>query len=276
MGYVFRAEDAERYNNWFQSEPGLSASDIEKRLMLRLWAPTCAQRVLEVGCGTGIFLDWFSQMGHQVTGLDPSPAMLDIARHRLPRRIILNRGYAEHLPYDDNAFDTVSLITSLEFVDDAEQALREAVRVARSHVLLGVLNKYSVFVFRNAFKKIWKPSVFSNARLYSVPQLLRMSRAACSGQVPVHWQTCLTFPWRCCDMSGSSSGAGCSSVILSGSSSPCGSISPTLSGRSRNLFSPMYLPPWGALRRGPPAGASPATTGGTVQVRPPSIFSTGR
>ena len=196
MGYVFRVDDAERYNKWFQSEPGLSASDIEKELMLRLWAPSSPQRVLEVGCGTGIFLEWFAQLGHQVTGIDPSAPMLDIARRRLPRRVVLDRGYAEHLPYEDNAFDTVSLITTLEFVDDPVQALSEAVRVARSHVLLGVLNKYSYFVFRSAVRKMWKRSVFSNARLYSVPRLLHMSREVFSGQVPVHWGTCLTFPLK--------------------------------------------------------------------------------
>lgn len=196
MGYVFQLEDAEKYDNWFHSEPGRSASEIEKKLLFRLWAPSSSERVLEVGCGTGVFLNWIAQMGHQVTGIDASPPMLDIARSRLPRRIVLDRGYAEHLPYEDNAFDSVFLINTLEFADDPVQAFSEAVRVARSHVLLGVLNKYSFFLFQSAAQKLLKRSILRNARLFSVPQLLRMSRKVFSGPVPVHWRTCLTFPLK--------------------------------------------------------------------------------
>ena len=80
--------------------------------------PAGPKSVLEVGCGTGLFLEWFAQGGHQVTGLDPSPYMLNLARRRVPERVALDRGYAEDLPYEDNAFDTVALITTLEFVND--------------------------------------------------------------------------------------------------------------------------------------------------------------
>jgi SAM-dependent methyltransferase len=39
-------------------------------------------RVLDLGCGTGIFSVALAQRGHQVTGADPAVAMLQIARHR--------------------------------------------------------------------------------------------------------------------------------------------------------------------------------------------------
>ncbi len=144
MGYVFQFEDALHYDDWFTSEPGRTAAAIEQDLLARLWAPGAPQSVLEVGCGTGLFLEWFVRMGHQVTGLDPSPYMLNIARRLVPERVALDRGFAEELPYEDNAFDTVALITALEFVNDPHLALQEALRVARRQVLLGVLNKYSV------------------------------------------------------------------------------------------------------------------------------------
>jgi SAM-dependent methyltransferase len=37
-------------------------------------------RVLDIGCGTGILTDAYAARGHAVTGADPSPAMLTIAR----------------------------------------------------------------------------------------------------------------------------------------------------------------------------------------------------
>jgi len=39
------------------------------------------QTILDLGCGTGLLTKVLAQRGHQVTGVDPAPAMLEIARH---------------------------------------------------------------------------------------------------------------------------------------------------------------------------------------------------
>jgi ubiquinone/menaquinone biosynthesis C-methylase UbiE len=194
VGYVFQFEDALHYDEWFSSEPGQTAAAIEKELLHRLWSPKVPQTLLEVGCGTGQFLEWFAGGGHQVTGLDPSPYMLNIARRRLPQRIALDRGYAEDLPYEDNAFDTVALITALEFVNDPDRAVKEALRVARSHVIFGTLNKYSIITGQRCLSRLWKPSVYSHARFFSLLQLRQMISKALNGPVPIRWRTCLFFP----------------------------------------------------------------------------------
>jgi 2-polyprenyl-3-methyl-5-hydroxy-6-metoxy-1,4-benzoquinol methylase len=38
------------------------------------------RRILDLGCGTGILANAFAARGHVVTGVDPAPAMLDLAR----------------------------------------------------------------------------------------------------------------------------------------------------------------------------------------------------
>lgn len=194
MGYVFGLEDAQRYNDWFQSEPGRSASAIERDLLLRLWAPPAPQKVLDVGCGTGLLTKWLDLQGHLVTGIDPSLHMVDVARKHLPDHISLDRGYAEHLPYDDNAFDTVLLVTTLEFVDDPLQALREAFRVAHRSVLLGSLNKYSIQTWHHYLRRFWKSSVYDHARFFGIFELRALTEQALSGSVPVRWRTCFLFP----------------------------------------------------------------------------------
>lgn len=194
MGYVFSFQDALHYKRWSQSEPGRSAIELEKELLQRIWSPLSAQRVLEVGCGTGIFLEWLSRMGHQVTGLDPSPEMLNIAREAVPPRVSLDRGFAENLPYPDNFFDTVALITTLEFVDDPLLALQEACRVARSHVLIGSLNRYSLLTWKHCLENLWKPSIYRHARFYSILGLRGLVESTLSGPVPLRWRTCLTLP----------------------------------------------------------------------------------
>ncbi len=47
-----------------------------------LAAELSASSVVDIGCGTGVLACELARRGHQVTGVDPSPAMLDVARHR--------------------------------------------------------------------------------------------------------------------------------------------------------------------------------------------------
>jgi len=193
--YIFNTEDARHYNEWSQSELGQLVALVQKKLLLRLWSPSSSQRVLQVGCGTGIFLEWFAQLGHQVTGIDSSSAMLNIARLRLPPRILLEQGFPEDLPYEDNTFDTVVMMRVLEFVDDPVPALKEAFRVARRHVLLGALNKYSVISCRHYLERFWKASIFNHARFFSVFELRSLVEDVMAGPVPHSWGTCLSLPY---------------------------------------------------------------------------------
>jgi len=194
VGYTFGYEDSLRYRDWFRSEPGRTALAVEKELLARLWAPSCPQRVLEVGCGTGVFSEWFAQQGHRVTGIDPSPYMLQIARSQLPWNIHFHKGCAEHLPFDDNAFDMVALITTLEFVEDPVTALTEALRVARRTVLLGVLNRYSLITLERWIEACWRPTVYRYARFFSIPDLRHMMEEILRGPVRLRWRTCLSLP----------------------------------------------------------------------------------
>jgi SAM-dependent methyltransferase len=40
------------------------------------------ERILDVGCGTGLICNAYAALGHNVTGVDPAPAMLEIARQK--------------------------------------------------------------------------------------------------------------------------------------------------------------------------------------------------
>jgi SAM-dependent methyltransferase len=103
------------------------------------------QKLLEVGCGPGRFLQFFWESGFDVSGLDASPAMLELARDRLGHRAELHVGQAEHLPFADKEFDVVALLTLLEFCPDPHQVMREALRVARKALLVTFLNKHSLY-----------------------------------------------------------------------------------------------------------------------------------
>jgi SAM-dependent methyltransferase len=86
--------------------------------------------VLDVGCGTGAFLRAAADHGAIACGLDAAPALLAIARDRVPEADICH-GDLMHLPYVDDAFDAVTGFNAFFFADDMVAALREAGRVAK-------------------------------------------------------------------------------------------------------------------------------------------------
>ncbi len=68
---------------------------------LRRVALEPGQRVLDVGCGVGGFLQLVAERGAQPFGLDASEALIEFARRRLPAAE-LRVGEMEALPYDDD------------------------------------------------------------------------------------------------------------------------------------------------------------------------------
>src|SRR5688572_11407929 len=73
--------------------------------------------VLEVGCGTGHWLQALQMSGSYVTGLDFSAKMLARAQKRLPE-IDLIRGRANYLPWSTASFDRVFCINAIHHFPD--------------------------------------------------------------------------------------------------------------------------------------------------------------
>ena len=91
-----------------------------------------AGRFLDVACGTGVLLEQlFSRFGdaRAFAGIDVAPAMLRVARGRLPLRVGLAVGEAERLPVASSCFDLVLSMNAWHCFRRPEQALREAHRV---------------------------------------------------------------------------------------------------------------------------------------------------
>jgi len=190
---VFDEDAAGSYDHWLETPAGRYMDTREKKLITDLLAPKPGERVLDVGCGTGHHLLFFREKGCSVTGVEPSGAMLDAARLKLQDGAELKSGWAEDLPFSDNEFDIVTLITTLEFCRDPEAALQEAIRVSRDKVFLGVLNKYSILGACRKVKGRFQSSVYTDARFYGIPELLSMIRAIL-GPVRIRWGSVIFLP----------------------------------------------------------------------------------
>jgi SAM-dependent methyltransferase len=193
MGYIFRFNDALEYDGWYQNPKSRFAADLQDQLLLKLLEPVRGERVLDIGCGTGRHLLMFLEMGLDITGLDASPHMLEIAEKRLGHRAELHKGFAEDLPFEDNSFDIATLVTTLEFVDDVQKTLEEACRVAKDRILLGVLNRYAIKGIERRLRGLFSESIYDEAKFFSVWELTKGVRQI-TGKVPLRWATVHHLP----------------------------------------------------------------------------------
>jgi ubiquinone/menaquinone biosynthesis C-methylase UbiE len=190
MGYVFNFQDAQAYAQSLLDHRNRSMIDLESQLMINLLKPCPGESVLDIGCGTGISIEPLLARGLNVTGIDPSQYMLDLASETLGQKADLYRGFAEDLPFDDNSFNHATFFTTLEFVDDPAKALEEACRVAKDRVFIGFLNCYALKGIQRRLQGIFKSTLFNKARFYSVWELKALVRSM-AGKVPIEWRTVL-------------------------------------------------------------------------------------
>jgi ubiquinone/menaquinone biosynthesis C-methylase UbiE len=88
------------------------------------------QRVLDIGCGSGVFLRAAADRGARVVGFDACEPLLAIARERVPEAD-LHAGDMQALPFGDDGFDVVTGFSSFFYADDMTRAISEAARVTR-------------------------------------------------------------------------------------------------------------------------------------------------
>lgn len=149
---------AERHEAWYATPRGSFALAREQRIVADMISPWQRRNysLLDIGCGAGHFLEMFHDGGLDVTGIDKNEAMLEKAQERLGSRAALRVGDAAHLPFEDDEFDYVSIITALECMDERKEALAEAFRVAQRGVVIAYLNSWSVYRQEHRLSRAWK------------------------------------------------------------------------------------------------------------------------
>jgi len=92
---------------------------------LRGWLPAAAADVLDLGCGTGSLSLLAAEQGHRVTGVDLSPAMVDLARAKLAGRdAAFLIGDAAAPPVGEQRYDVVLVRHVLWALPDPARVLR--------------------------------------------------------------------------------------------------------------------------------------------------------
>ncbi|MEZ5811289.1 MAG: methyltransferase domain-containing protein [Rhizobiaceae bacterium] len=93
--------------------------------------------VLDLCCGHGNAAEALVEAGSTVTGLDFSPAMLALARKRVPQATFVE-GDAASLPFEESSFDAVVCNVGFGHLPDPDAVLSEVARVLRPGGITGL------------------------------------------------------------------------------------------------------------------------------------------
>jgi SAM-dependent methyltransferase len=141
--------DAIDYDAWFDTPWGRYAFAVEAATVLRATGDLAGRRVLDAGCGTGRFSAALADRHRAVTGIDPDPSMLHLARARATTGCA--RAAVEYLPFPDDSFDVTLAVTVFEFVADPAAAAAELARVTgdSGRIIIAALNPRSPWGLAN-------------------------------------------------------------------------------------------------------------------------------
>lgn len=140
--------DAAKYAGYLETPEGRLRMDLALVNLLEFLGPgKDSLRILDLGCGTGATAVRLASLGFQVTLLDSSPAMLDLAlpavqEAGIEEKVTFKLGDAARLAdvFTTELFDVILCHNLLEYVEHHDAVLCGATRVMRnSSAILSVL-----------------------------------------------------------------------------------------------------------------------------------------
>ena len=141
----------------------LAMKNPETRRLREVWIPQAEGEVLEVGIGSGLNLEFYTQRVSQVHGVDPSLELQRMARKRSGRIDVefLLQSVENPLPLSSGSMDTVVLTWTLCSIPDPQKALLEIKRVLKSEgkfifIEHGLAPVSGVAAWQDRLTPIWK------------------------------------------------------------------------------------------------------------------------
>ena len=136
-----------RYTVWAPAYDAIARAagfDTVRRLSIDRLGLASGHRVLIVGAGTGLDLDFLPSNVH-VTAIDVTPAMLKHLERRAAgtgRSVTARIMDARQLAFPDSSFDAVVMHLILAVMPEPERGAREAVRVLKPGGRIAVFDKF--------------------------------------------------------------------------------------------------------------------------------------
>ncbi len=150
------------------------------------------QKILDVGCGSGVFMIEFIKKGAYVIGADYSQKMLDLARRELSRYKVSRSKYkllkadATNLPFKNAEFDLILAAGLADYLTDErnKKFIKEAARVLKDNgrLIIGFPCEDSPFAFLRSGPGLWLrqnvfklPPIHNTFSIDKIDQLLALA-----------------------------------------------------------------------------------------------------
>lgn len=125
---AYNEEQSQSYDKERFTSPAGKVFDRLESEQLRnaLSTISSSSKVLEIGCGTGRFIETVLEGGHHAYGVDPSPDMLEISRSKCVTGadVKFEIGEGINIPFEEGEFDLVYSIRVLNQTESREYAFR--------------------------------------------------------------------------------------------------------------------------------------------------------
>ena len=124
-------------NNYEKTQPHFRKENKKQvREILKTYSKrTAAEKVLDLGCGTGFILSLAQPYFKKLYGVDITPAMLKIASKKFKKEKIENiqliKTSTEKLPFNDSFFDVITAYSFLHHLDSVTPTIKEAYRTLK-------------------------------------------------------------------------------------------------------------------------------------------------
>lgn len=184
------------YDAWYATPLGKASDRIERELLFSMVDVKQGERVLDAGCGTGIYSVELARRGGRVKAVDYSSEMIGQARAKALKEdlhIDFVKADALKLPFPDGHFDLVISVCMLCFLKERDAALLEMKRVLKpgGRIAIALLNRWSPWALLRRAKGLVKDTVYNKADFLTHAEVeSSLSRA---GFKEIESRTCLFF-----------------------------------------------------------------------------------
>jgi ubiquinone/menaquinone biosynthesis C-methylase UbiE len=188
---------ARDYDKWYNTPLGSMCDYVEREAIFFLTDIIPGMEALDVSCGTGNYALELARQGADVTAVDLSEAMLEIAKTKAKRegiKVSFAHGLSESLPFPEATFDIVTCVLGLEFVTSRVEAFREMFRVLKpqGQLVIGTLGKYNAWAVLRRLKGLFFNSIWKRATFFNKKEIQNL--ALSQGRIITGWRSAIFFP----------------------------------------------------------------------------------
>ncbi len=166
--------DDRKYDKYLIEEKDVYQEEINAPSILKLIGDIAGKRVLDAGCGNGIFTIKLKELNAEVIGVDASEYLIKSAQKHFHGINFFVHDLNNKLPFEDSSFDVIVSKMVIEILSDIKFAVKEFYRVLKPKGKLIISNLHpAYFLFwhlkrrfgvKNSDRYLYVENYFENVR----------------------------------------------------------------------------------------------------------------